>query len=60
MLMTSFILITSCNQNTELANEAVTIVLEDSKGTIWIGCAGGLFRLTENGVVNVTTNGPWK
>ncbi|MFT4778780.1 MAG: ligand-binding sensor domain-containing protein [Flavobacteriales bacterium] len=40
--------------------KAVTSVLEDRKGTIWIGCAGGLFRLTENGVVNVTTNGPWK
>ena len=34
-------------------------ILKDNKGTIWIGCAGGLFRINSKGIVNVTTNGPW-
>ena len=37
----------------------VTNILEDRNGKIWLGCAGGLFRLDENGVVNVTVDGPW-
>lgn len=33
---------------------------EDRKGNVWLGCAGGLFRIDkEGGVVNVRTNGPW-
>lgn len=40
-------------------SKAVVSILEDSRGTIWIGCAGGLFRLNSDGIVNVTTNGPW-
>ena len=35
-------------------------ILKDSKGTIWLGCAGGLFRINSKGIVNVTTNGPWE
>ncbi len=34
-------------------------MLKDRKGTLWIGCAGGLFKLTSTGIVNVTTAGPW-
>ncbi len=33
--------------------------LEDRQGTLWIGCAGGLFKLTPEGAVNITTEGPW-
>jgi len=41
--------------------KSVMSFLEDSKGTLWIGCAGGLFRLKSDGTtVNITTNGPWK
>lgn len=35
--------------------------LKDYEGNIWLGCAGGLYKIDKNGVVkNVTTNGPWK
>ncbi|QOD59868.1 hypothetical protein H9I45_10960 [Polaribacter haliotis] len=35
-------------------------VLKDRNGTIWLGCAGGLYRINGEEIVNVTTNGPWK
>lgn len=35
-------------------------MLEDSRGTFWIGCSGGLFRLEDETFVNVTQYGPWK
>jgi len=35
--------------------------LKDKKGNIWLGCAGGLYRISPNGeIINITTNGPWK
>lgn len=35
--------------------------LKDKNGTIWLGCAGGLYKITKDGeVLNVKTNGPWK
>lgn len=40
-------------------SKAIMSFLEDSNGTMWIGCAGGLFRLEANGAVNIKTNGPW-
>jgi ligand-binding sensor domain-containing protein len=34
---------------------------EDRKGILWLGGAGGLYRINQNGeVINVTTKGPWK
>jgi ligand-binding sensor domain-containing protein len=33
--------------------------LEDRKGTLWFGMSGGLFRLRQSSIVNVTQNGPW-
>ncbi|MEM7087429.1 MAG: two-component regulator propeller domain-containing protein [Bacteroidota bacterium] len=39
--------------------KAIMSFLEDSNGAMWIGCAGGLFRLDANGTVNITTDGPW-
>jgi len=38
----------------------IVSILKDSKGTIWLGCAGGLFRINSKRIVNVTTNGPWE
>lgn len=35
-------------------------VLHDKKGTIWVGCAGGLYTINTKGIFNVTTSGPWK
>ena len=33
----------------------------DKKGNLWLGGAGGLYKINMNGeVINVTTNGPWK
>mgnify|MGYP000389173222 CR=1 FL=1 len=40
--------------------KAVVSFLEDRNGTIWIGCAGGLFRLDAGATTNITTKGPWK
>ncbi len=35
--------------------------LKDKKGNIWLGSAGGLYRINEDGeTVNVMTHGPWK
>lgn len=35
--------------------------LKDISGNIWLGCAGGLYRINPNGeIVNITTKGPWK
>lgn len=34
--------------------------VEDKSGKIWIGCAGGLYRLDSTQVINITKNGPWK
>jgi len=39
---------------------ATTTMTEDSKGNMWLGCAGGLFRINSNGIANITTNGPWE
>lgn len=34
--------------------------LKDKKGNIWLGCAGGLYRIDSKGeILNITTNGPW-
>jgi ligand-binding sensor domain-containing protein len=34
---------------------------EDRKGNLWLGGAGGLYRINQQGeVINVTTKGPWK
>lgn len=34
--------------------------LKDKKGNVWLGCAGGLYRIAADGkIMNVTTNGPW-
>jgi ligand-binding sensor domain-containing protein len=36
-------------------------MLEDRKGNLWLGGAGGLYRINQSGeVINVTTKGPWK
>ena len=35
-------------------------MLEDSRGALWVGCSGGLFRLEDDIFVNVTQDGPWK
>lgn len=33
---------------------------KDNKSNIWLGCAGGLYRINSNGeIVNITTSGPW-
>lgn len=34
-------------------------MLRDSKGTLWLGFSGGLFRLKDSSIINVTESGPW-
>ncbi len=41
-------------------NLCIQSILEDSKGTMWFGFSGGLFRLNGSSFVNVTKDGPWK
>lgn len=50
--------------NNEFINYDVPVpimdILKDEKGIIWLGCAGGLYKIDKNGrTINVTTNGPW-
>jgi len=34
--------------------------LHDQKGNMWLGCAGGLYRINPNDKIeNITTHGPW-
>ena len=33
---------------------------EDKNGNLWLGCAGGLFHINSNEIVNVTTKGTWQ
>jgi ligand-binding sensor domain-containing protein len=40
--------------------KSVVSIVKDNKGSVWIGCAGGLFCINSSGIVNVKTNGPWK
>jgi ligand-binding sensor domain-containing protein len=51
-------------ENNEFKNykvpNATMSMTEDKNGNLWLGCAGGLFRINSNGIVNVTTNGPWE
>ena len=36
------------------------VILKDKESNIWLGCAGGLYRINKDGIViNVRTNGPW-
>lgn len=51
--------------NNEFINYKVPVpimdILEDEKGIIWLGCAGGLYKIDKDGETkNVRTNGPWK
>ena len=41
-------------------NLCVQSILQDSKGTMWFGFSGGLFRLKGSSFANVTKDGPWK
>ncbi|TXF90696.1 hypothetical protein FUA23_04450 [Neolewinella aurantiaca] len=40
--------------------KGIQSMLEDSRGNLWIGCSGGLFRLEGEKIINVTQGGPWK
>ncbi len=51
-------------ENNKFVNYAVPnstmSFLKDKAGNIWLGCAGGLYRINPNGeILNITTNGPW-
>jgi len=36
-------------------------ILKDEEENIWLGCAGGLYKINKDGeAINVRTNGPWK
>lgn len=43
-----------------IQNFGVQAVLEDSKGTLWFGFSGGLFRFNGTVFANVTRGGPWE
>ncbi len=35
-------------------------ILEDKNGNFWFGLSGGLFRLSDTSIINVTKEGPWE
>lgn len=37
----------------------VQSLYEDRSGCLWMGCSGGLFRMLDGKVINVTRSGPW-
>ena len=39
--------------------EYVVDIFEDKKGNLWFGFSGGLFRLNDSVIVNITQEGPW-
>jgi hypothetical protein len=34
-------------------------ILEDRNSRFWLGFSGGLFRLVDSTIINVTRGGPW-
>lgn len=46
-------------KNYNVPNSTMSMT-EDRNGNLWLGCAGGLFQINSNGIVNITTNGPWE
>ncbi len=51
-------------ENNEFVNydvpKSTMSFLKDKSGNIWLGCAGGLYRINPNGkTINIKTNGPW-
>jgi ligand-binding sensor domain-containing protein len=56
----SFALFKEIDQTNELINYfGIQAILEDSKGILWFGFSGGLFRFNGKSFVNVTREGPW-
>lgn len=47
----------------EFKNYAVSnstmCMTDDRNGNLWLGCAGGLWRINSGGITNVTMEGPW-
>ncbi|MBK8966873.1 MAG: hypothetical protein IPM36_09375 [Lewinellaceae bacterium] len=41
-------------------NYGIQSILEDSRGRLWFGCSGGLFRLRDAVILNITVDGPWE
>lgn len=40
---------------------ATMAFLKDKNGNVWLGCAGGLYKIDKNGdTKNIKTSGPWK
>lgn len=41
--------------------KSIMCFLNDQNGNIWLGCAGGLYKIDKSGkAINVMTNGPWE
>lgn len=46
-------------ENYDVPNSTMSF-LKDKSGNIWLGCAGGLFKINSKGeIINITTKGPW-
>ncbi len=47
-------------KNFKVPNSDMSI-MEDKRGNIWLGCAGGLYKIDKDvKIINVTINGPWQ
>lgn len=55
----TFGLIDQINKKDLTPHFGIQAIEEDHQGRLWIGMSGGLFRLENDVMVNVTQNGPW-
>ncbi len=56
---TKFSLIDSTDRMDLTYGFGLQAALEDSRGTLWFGMSGGLFKVEGSSIINVTQNGPW-
>ena len=56
----SFELVRDTDHADRIQAFGIQAFLEDSKGRLWFGFSGGLFRLEGSRLVNVARSGPWK
>ncbi|MEM7477828.1 MAG: two-component regulator propeller domain-containing protein [Planctomycetota bacterium] len=54
-----FVLFAKTNRKDLTENFGVQSILQAADGRLWFGFSGGLFRLEEKELVNITKDGPW-
>jgi ligand-binding sensor domain-containing protein len=57
---TRFLLTDTTDRMDLTRNFGLQDALQDSRGTLWFGMSGGLFKWNGTSIVNVTRSGPWE